>query len=461
MDKNFNEFELGAMHMYKKFILILLLIGISFPGLVSAADKIYTREQCLEMALARNPLVLGSIERRTQAEWKKRSAYDDFLPKLNMDYSYTYIDEEHNIDADFVGIGEVSVSKRNNYRMSLYIDQPLFTGFRLMETYKLADLGLKTAIAGEQLAKLEITFRTVMAYYDFLMEQKLQLVAEAAVTQLASHLNDSEQFFKNEIIPLNDLLQSKVHFANARQDVRIAKSRTLVSRMALATIMKEPLQLKFKVEDAPNLVAMTGNVESLILRALVMRPELLRANYNLEASKKQITLAKSAYFPNIFLSAAHNRYGGDILVDGHGLSDLQDSRESMIGVYASWELFAWGQTKHEVSRAAAASREANQSLTGVIDEIKLEVQDNYIHALTAYENIATAKTALEQAKENLRMVELRYKNQLSTNTNVLDANTLLTDTETKYYQSVYDYNIRLAGLARAVGVENWKELNVN
>ena len=96
-----------------------------------------------------------------------------------------------------------------------------------------------------------------------------------------------------------------------------------------------------------------------------------------------------------------------------------------------------------------------------MDEVKLEVQDNFIYALTAYENIATAKIAVEQARENLRMNELRYKNQLATNTNVLDARTLLTDTETKYYREVYDYNIRLAGLARAVGVSSWKELNVN
>ena len=59
------------------------------------------------------------------------------------------------------------------------------------------------------------------------------------------------------------------------------------------------------------------------------------------------------------------------------------------------------------------------------------------------------------------MNELRYKNQLSTNTDVLDARTLLTDTETKYYQAVYDYNIKLAGLARAVGVGSWKDLSVN
>ncbi|MCD6292411.1 MAG: TolC family protein, partial [Deltaproteobacteria bacterium] len=83
------------------------------------------------------------------------------------------------------------------------------------------------------------------------------------------------------------------------------------------------------------------------------------------------------------------------------------------------------------------------------------------NAQTAYGNIATAQIAVAQAKENLRMIRLRYKNQLSTNTDVLDARTLLTDTETRYYQAVYDYNIQLAGLARAVGVKSWKDLQIN
>jgi outer membrane protein TolC len=231
--------------------------------------------------------------------------------------------------------------------------------------------------------------------------------------------------------------------------------------MTLATIIKEPLNRDFNVEDLPDMVALTCTIESLTLQALETRPELLQANYSLEASRKQITLAQSAYYPTISLSATHNRYGGDPLVDGHGLSDIQDSRESMIGVYATWELFAWGQTNHEVSRAQAASREVDQALTGVMDEIKLEVQNNLINAITAYKNIATAQIAVEEAQENLRMSELRYKNQLSTNTNVLDARTLLTDTETKYFQALYGYNIQLAGLARAVGVKRWNDLNLN
>ena len=443
--------------MYKKFIFFLLLIATTLPGLASAAEKTYTREQCLKMALTRNPLVLTSIEKRTQAEWGKKSAFDDFLPKLNVDASGIYTDGDYDVYSDFFDINE----NRNNYEARLSIDQPLFTGFRLTETYNLADIGLKTAVADEQLANLEITFQTLRAYYIFLMDQKLQWVADSSVTMLVSHLNDSEQFFKNDIIPLNDLLQSKVHLANASQDARIAASRTRTSRMALANIIKEPLMSRFDVEDTPDMDALASDVETITLQALETRPELQQANYNLEASKKHITIAKSAYYPIVSLNAAHHSFGGDSLITGRNFSDTQDSSENRIGVYASWEIFAWGQTKHEVSRAAAASREADHALTGVMDEVKLEVQDNFIYALTAYENIATAKTAVEQARENLRMNELRYKNQLSTNTNVLDARTLLTDTETKYYQAVYDYNIKLAGLARAVGVGSWKDLNVN
>lgn len=448
---------------FKKLPFISLLLPLCFllPNITVAMKKTFTLEECLQMARSRNPAVLASIERKVQAEWKKKATYDDFLPRLNMDYYYTYIDDAYNINADFIGIDEVSVSVHNNYKMSLHVDQPLFTGYRLMETYRLADLGLKVAVADEQLATLEITFQTIRAYYNFLMMQKFQRVADDAVTQLTSHLNDSEQFYKNEIIPLNDLLESKVHLANAKQDANIAASRTRVTRMALATIIKEPLGQVFNVKDSPDTAGITNSAEALTAQALEMRPELQQANYNLEAAKKQITLAKSNYFPTVFLSAAHNRYGGDAWVDGNGLSDLQDPDETMVGVYASWELFAWGQTKHRVSQAAAASREASQALTAVMDEIKLEVHDNLSNARTSYDNIATAQTAVEQARENLRMNELRYKNQISTTTNVLDARTLLTQTETKYYQAIYDYNIQLAGLSRAVGVTSWRDLKVN
>ena len=95
--------------MCKKFIFFLVLIAASLPGLASAADKTYTREQCLEMALTRNPLVLTSIEKRTQAEWGKKSAFDDFLPKLNVGASSTYADGDYHGYVGFVDINYYTI----------------------------------------------------------------------------------------------------------------------------------------------------------------------------------------------------------------------------------------------------------------------------------------------------------------------------------------------------------------
>jgi len=438
--------------------LFIIFIFIFLAGQSIAGETTYSLEQCLEMAKTRNPAILASIEKKVEAEWQKQSAKDDFLPKLNMDYSYTYLDEAHNINADFIGVGDVSISEHHNFHMGLYIDQPLFTGFRLTETYNLAELGLQEAVAGEELASLEITYQTVRAYYSLLLSMKYEDVMKASVAQLASHYNDAKQFYKNEIIPLNDLLESEVYLENARQDVEIAANQTKISRRTLANIIKEPIMSNFQVTDAYDEDPLTLDADKLVLAAMDIRPELKKANYNVQASRKQITLAKSLYYPTVALRAAHNRYGGDPLVDGHGLSDLQDDEESTIGVYAKWQLFAWGQTKHNINAAAAASRAAEQQLVQVMDEINQEVHDNFSSAITSYTNIATSKHAVTQAEENLRMNTVRYKNQISTTTDVLDAQTLLTDTQTKYYRALYHYNIWLAGLARSVGVQSWKDL---
>ncbi len=426
--------------------------------LPAAAEKVLSLDQCLKMAQTRNPTVLASMERKIQAEWKKKSAYSDLLPRLNMDYGYTYLTDVKSIDAGFLGVGDISLTVHDNYAMGLYLDQPLFTGYRLIESYNLADLGLKSAVAGEELAGLEITFQTVAAYYNLLMAMKYQEVMAATVTQLKSHYDDSLHFYKNEIIPLNDLLEAEVYLANARQDFRLAVSNTRKATTTLATLIKEPLGDEFTVIDTPNLSPLLVKLDDLLQKALTERPEVKQANYGVASSQKMVTMARSSYFPTIFMRAGHNRYGGDPLVNGDGLSDLQVPYETTVGVYAQWELFSWGQTGQNVNKAEAARREAQHYLVKVMDEIRMEVDDNYTSVLVSYGNIETARKAVEQALENLRMNDVRYKNQIASSTDVIDAQTLLTSTQTKYYQAVYSYNIWLASLARSVGVRSWEQL---
>ena len=71
----------------------------------------------------------------------------------------------------------------------------------------------------------------------------------------------------------------------------------------------------------------------------------------------------------------------------------------------------------------------------------------------AEKNIATVKKAIEQAEENLRMNKERYKEQVATSTDVLDAQTLFSRTKTNYYNALSAFNIFKAELYRSMGVE--------
>jgi outer membrane protein TolC len=58
---------------------------------------------------------------------------------------------------------------------------------------------------------------------------------------------------------------------------------------------------------------------------------------------------------------------------------------------------------------------------------------------------------VEQAEENLRVTQERYKAQVTTTTEVLDAQALLTRARLNYYVALIDHHLAKARLQRAVG----------
>jgi outer membrane protein TolC len=66
--------------------------------------------------------------------------------------------------------------------------------------------------------------------------------------------------------------------------------------------------------------------------------------------------------------------------------------------------------------------------------------------------IEVTQQAVVQAEENYRMNVERYREQVATSTEVLDAQTLLTKAKSDYVQALGDYSIYRARLDRAMGV---------
>jgi outer membrane protein len=82
------------------------------------------------------------------------------------------------------------------------------------------------------------------------------------------------------------------------------------------------------------------------------------------------------------------------------------------------------------------------------------VQNAYLSVRDTAERIQVTEKAVAQGEENLRLNEERYKEQVGTATDVIDAVTLLTKTRVNYYNALYDHQMAKAQLLWAVGAIN-------
>ena len=169
-------------------------------------------------------------------------------------------------------------------------------------------------------------------------------------------------------------------------------------------------------------------------------------------AEEEIQLAKKDYYPSIDLKGNYFNYGTEWDVDGG--EGIYDPSGWNIQAVAKWNFWEWGRTTYGVkekhSRFAQAEAPRKEE---ILDNIHLEVKTAYLRTQEAERAIKTVETAIEQAKENYRINQERYKEQISTQTDVLIAQTLLSRTETNYYNALYAFKISKATLYRSIGQE--------
>jgi outer membrane protein len=85
--------------------------------------------------------------------------------------------------------------------------------------------------------------------------------------------------------------------------------------------------------------------------------------------------------------------------------------------------------------------------------VLLQVKDAWLRCQENWKNIGVSRTAIARAEENFRIYQNRFNEQMSTTTDVLDAQTLLTQARSNYNNSLYDYLIARAMLENAVAGE--------
>ena len=437
-------------------IFFFLLAGSS-PGL---ASDVLTLEESVDIALEQSFAVLSADEEIRAKEFEERSAKAEFYPKLSTSYTYTRLDSDTVDDAKTTTYfynpltgthlpREVSPLDRNNYQWNVTATQPLFTGWRLTMSRDLASIGVDTAKIQKETAVQDLVLDVKAAYFAILKTEKLQNVATRAVEQLEGHLAVAQAFYDEGIIAKNELLQTEVQMAQARQDLITAINGVALAKSLFNKLLRRGLNKEVQIKDILDYKPVQLDFDEALKKAELNRPEIQEVLFNVLSAEKGVVLSKSNYYPTASLIANYQRETDDILLES---DPGQDADNWTITLQGEWTFWEWGKKRHDVAAAMARLAKARYLLNEIKDNIQLELKEAYLSLREAEKNIQVAKKAVVQAEENYRMNEERYKQQVATSTDVLDAQTLLTQAQTNHFNALSDYNISWARLERAMGI---------
>jgi outer membrane protein TolC len=417
-----------------------------YPVFPEEKGRVYTLKESIEAAIAKNWTLSAKGERIEQATSVKEQAQAEFLPKFSTTYGYIRRDEELSFKSGLGG--DIPVTSLESYESRTAVRQPVFTGFALLSSFELAKLGIDQSKMDFELEKLDLALRVKEVYFNILIADKAVEVAEKDVEFRKSNLKVARSFYDVGMVPINDVLRAEVELADSQQLLVSARNAAKLTRSTFNTVLSRPINADADVEDIltyePERVDFDADVE----RALKNRPEIKLIDINILQADQDTRLAKSKYYPEIAVTWEYIREGEDPDVSGDEFH--QDPRWQATAAL-SWTFWEWGKTRYAVKEKKSLKKELIKTKLALEDSIRLELKEAMLRLEDAEENIPTTQKAVEQAEENLRVNEERYKAQVTTITEVLDAQTLLTRARVNYYNALYSHHLAKAQLERALG----------
>jgi len=443
-------------------LLSVLLAVVLVASVARAAEAVgvMTLQESIDLALKQSVLIHAAREGVKGAEAQQKEAFTGFLPRFSTAYSYTRLNKEPTFTFPGASLTippgltatmpsmTFPAGTRDNYNWNIEMRQPVYAGGGIRANYETGRLGTDIARSDQAAAVQDLVLEVKVAYFNILKAGRIMAVAGQSLDRLRAHRDTAQAFFDEGVIPQNDLLFAEVELANGHQFLLRAENGMAMAKSKFNTVLRREINAPVEIEDILDDGPFDETLEACIAEALQNRPEIRSHTLRLEQAKRLVDVARSEYYPNVGLVGNYARYGDAASLDG---SPYKDRESWYLMAVANWNFWEWGKTKNRVEAGVSRENQASDVLANIRDQITLEVKNAYLLLHEGKKQVQVSKKAIEQARENFRINDERYREQVGRSTDVIDAQTLLTKARSDYDNALGDYNISRARMERAMG----------
>jgi outer membrane protein TolC len=263
-----------------------------------------------------------------------------------------------------------------------------------------------------QRTKEYLTFQVQKAYLQLQLACNAVNVLVEALQNVQSVYTFTDNHFKQGLIQKSDLLNAQVQVTTVESNLNKAKSNIRNASDMLSLLMGQPSGVVYKADATE-----AKQVADTTLKITASRSDFMAMNKAIEASGLVIKSTQMSYLPK--LNAFGNYQYNDSHLTGFGANSY------LVGIQLSWDIFKGNKRKNTITIQKLERDKLSEELAQQKDQSQLELNKAYRDLSDARFEIDQDQAAITQATESLRILKNRYQQGLVNTTDVLMAETQL------------------------------------
>jgi outer membrane protein len=430
--------------MFSRLGALCVMMLFLAPSTLYAAEQV-TLVDAVKRALAANPAIHSAKAASDAAEAGRKSARGAFGPSLRVSYGYSrqIQKSEPILRTDTTPYGGM-------FTAVISFNQELFTGFRLLSTYQKAALQAESQQLNLRLAQLNLVANVQSTFLNYLQAVDNVRSQRDSLTRLREQLQITKASFDVGLRPHLDVLQAEVDVSRAESMLIAAENSRETYKAQLNILLGMPVTTQMDYVGALSPIPFDIGLESCLDTAYRHRPDLGIAAKAVAIAGKDVKIVQSQYYPQI--SAYYNITNiGDNLGLRYVHADGYRTSRWEVGIMGTWTVFEWGKTFYADQQARFVESQMRADEASLKLNAGFDVKSKLLALRDAEKLISVAAKGLEQAQEAYRQAQARYKAQVGTNFDVLDASANLAAAETTLIGAKASYLTALSALYAAMG----------
>jgi outer membrane protein TolC len=436
-----------------------------------------TLGQVLELAESRSESIALAQAGIRRAEGEQVRARSGRYPQLSAAASYdrslasefegvfdaAAFGDGSDTSGDDTGFEDLPFGRSNTWRLSLSLNQTLYSGGRLQAQDAVAAAGRSSADLAVATTRAQLLFDVTQAYYDAALSSRLVEIAEASRDQAEATLRQTQAAFDAGTQPEFEVLRARVARDGHAPVIIRERANREVALMRLKQMLDLPLEYDLRLADAlederlapppvfatrlASIEARAREADPLAVSSAVTESARIRTAVNEAAATVRLreaglTLAEVQKNPSITLNSTYSR-----IAYPSGVAPVFDRTNWSVGASLNVPILTGGRQRGDEQVARAELEQSRLQLRQVEELAALDSHAAWTELVAARAAWEATEGTVQQAARAYEIADVRYRAGVSTQLELADSRLLLRQSEANRVQAARDFQVARARVA--------------